>query len=544
MMRGAPLSFGHRSVFAVYAAGAAFMLLFSAGLLRGAHTQNLVPSAALSASLCVAGAVLTWQFARRGALPGWCDKVAGALVCLFALSLAALSVGVFKCVGWDEADYLCSGLALRGFSTPFASYRPPFTHLLCAMAGNAPYLINPLLLLVLLAALAWWAKRRRGAFAAASILAVLLCQNLFCQMLLDINSEMPAAVLLVLAFLSLAGGRFTLAGFLFCLATFARWNMGVIPATVALMVLLHAGFRPLLRLAIGGTVPAALWLAVSYAHGIHPFESIYIGNFLPAANWAPVGMPKPDFFARCRFYPAHFFFLTPLGIPAMAACLLVPRSPGGTDGWAIHKVLPVSVLVYCLSTLCVGGLFSRFMAPMVPLFALALVEAAWSLKFSLSTSHAAGFHLALGSVILASVLGTFPDVALASAQQGQVSPGIAMEIKARWQKRVPLPAGFAARAASVLGRKEIVYAPALEPLSHCGGAPLMYQLRRTVRFPDAVASGNGDLIPAQDEKSEVAAALRNTPPHSAFLTPDAVRIDPGVASPLVSDGGFALYRTR
>ncbi len=84
----------------------------------------------------------------------------GLLLAGLAWGLLGIGIAYTHAVnGWDEATYLLSGLALRGYGTPYAAHRAPVTHLLAALFADVPWLINPMLLLGLVTLLTVWGAR-------------------------------------------------------------------------------------------------------------------------------------------------------------------------------------------------------------------------------------------------------------------------------------------------------------------------------------------------------------------------------------------------
>ena len=122
---------------------------------------------------------------------------------LAGLAWGFLSIGIaytHAVNGWDEGAYLLSGLALRGYATPYAAHRAPVTHVLAAMFADVPWLINPVLLLGLVTLLTIWGARRWGWSVAVIPLLLLIGQNVFLNAVLNVMAELPTALLLLAAF--------------------------------------------------------------------------------------------------------------------------------------------------------------------------------------------------------------------------------------------------------------------------------------------------------------------------------------------------------
>ena len=88
----------------------------------------------------------------------------------------------------------------------------PVTHFLCAFVADFPALINPLLIAALVWMLVRWCSRRWEAAAAGFALLLLLGQDVFLASIIDVMSELPAAILLLLAFYRLSREGFFSSG--------------------------------------------------------------------------------------------------------------------------------------------------------------------------------------------------------------------------------------------------------------------------------------------------------------------------------------------
>ena len=73
---------------------------------------------------------------------------------------------------------------------------------------------------------------------------------------------------------------------------------------------------------------------------------------------------------------AHLWFLTPFGLFATVCGLssAIGRRAMLTSDWCVRFAVPVGMAVFMVSMILIGGLFARFMAPIVPLAVLVLTE--------------------------------------------------------------------------------------------------------------------------------------------------------------------------
>ena len=212
---------------------------------------------------------------------------------------------------WDECAYLLSAMALRGYPTPYAAHRAPLTGIISAAFIDCPALLNPVLIGGILAILSLWGAKRWGLLGACLPLTLLLGQNVFIVSCVDLMSELPAAVSLLVGFYFLARERFVCSGAALAIACLARWNIALMPASLTIVIAARFGWKATARYVFGGALIAALFLVLSLALVDHPFESIVRGNLVPAYAWAPEGEEKPDILARLQFYVANSFFLPP-----------------------------------------------------------------------------------------------------------------------------------------------------------------------------------------------------------------------------------------
>ena len=360
-------------------AGAVVLSVLAAAALLKWRKESLAFAFAVESALLAGGAVwLRWpRLAEIFGRPLWRNASVGLVATWAAWGvLAAAMVAAYANNNWDDADYCLSGLALRGYPVNYASSRPPFTHLVAALFADAPQFAGAALIVLLVALLSVWSIRRWGWTGAALPLALLATQNVFLERLFGFTSELPAAVLLVAAFLSLARERFALAGVLFACAGLARWNLSVIPLVLAGCVALRFGWKSALHFAAGGAAVAAVFLGLSFALVAHPIQRIIEGNLVPAYAWAEIGEAAPDLLSRSGFYLGHFFFLTPPAVLALAMSLCTWRrgAAGPAGDWCVRCAIPAGLAAYALAMLNIGGHFPRFMAPVVPLAFFTLAD--------------------------------------------------------------------------------------------------------------------------------------------------------------------------
>jgi hypothetical protein len=181
-----------------------------------------------------------------------------------------------------------SGLALRGWDVPYAAQRAPLTHLLCALFVPYERFLSPALLSVLLAATYLWISTRAGPVYAALALFALFCQNILLQTTIDISSELPAALLLLLGFYSLAVKRLWWSTLFFTCAVYARWNVLPIWVVVVMGVFLRYGLQQTTKFITVGVVLFGAWYVLSLRMGFaNPLLTVYEGNYLPVTDWAP-----------------------------------------------------------------------------------------------------------------------------------------------------------------------------------------------------------------------------------------------------------------
>lgn len=481
--------------------GAVVLSVLAAAALLKWRKESLAFAFAVESALLAGGAVwLRWlRLAEIFGRPLGRKATVG-LVATWAVwgVLAAATVAAYANNNWDDADYCLSGLALRGYPVNYASSRPPFTHLVAALFADAPQFAGAALIVLLVALLSVWSIRRWGWTGAALPLALLATQNVFLERLFGFTSELPAAVLLLAAFLSLARERFALAGVLFACAGLARWNLSVIPLVLAGCVALRFGWKSALHFAAGGAAVAAVFLGLSFALVAHPIQRIIEGNLVPAYAWAEIGEAAPDLLSRSGFYLGHFFFLTPPAVLALAMSLCTWRrgAAGPAGDWCVRCAIPAGIAAYALAMLNIGGHFPRFMAPVVPLAFFTLAD------FLLAMPRA----WRVAGACVAAAWGVWPADAVLSIQNKLT------------HRPVFSPAFCQAVAREVPSTADLCV-PAIVPLSDCCGLPAMLELRRRLIFPQAAWDKNGGIFPSPDPAVAVRATLTAAPPAAYLIVP-------------------------
>ncbi len=436
--------------------------------------------------------------------------------------------------GWDECAYILSGQALRGYPTPYAAHRPPVTHFLCALFADAPALINPFLIAVLVGIIARWCWQRWGAVAAGLALLLLLGQDVFLASIIDVMSELPAAILLLLAFYRLSGEGFFSSGLIFGLVVLCRWNLAVIPLALVIPVALRFGRQATLKYILGGAVVAIVFAGAEFLFVEHPVRRIIRGNLAPAYAWAE-GDVKPDVLARLRFYLSHLWFLTPCGLVALVYGLLsgTGRRAVSTSDWCLWFAIPLGMAVYMVSMLLIGGLFARFMTPIVPLAILVLIESCWRI----SPRSALGPNRKLrvtGVICVAAItigVGLWPCSFLFAIRDN------------RSHARLFSPA-FRQQVSSALLTSARLMAPPLEEISSDSGFPAMVELRREILFPTAQLTSNANIIEETDRQRSADRLVQTAPSGSYLLVPTQfARPKPGLEA-VTGDARWQVYQKR
>ena len=505
-------------------AGAVVLAVLAAVALLRYRKESLAFAFAVESALLAGGAVwLRWpRLAEVFGRPLW-RNASVALVAVWAVwgVLAAAAVAAFASNNWDDADYCLSGLALRGYPVNYAASRPPFTHLVAALFADAPRFAGAAQIVLLVALLSVWSIRRWGWTGGALPLALLATQNVFLERLFGFTSELPAAVLLAAAFLSLARERFTLAGVLFACAGLARWNLSVIPLVLAGCVALRFGWKNALHFAAGGAAVAAVFLGLSFALVAHPLQRIIEGNFVPAYAWAESGEAAPDLLSRSGFYLGHFFFLTPPAVLALASSLRTWRrgAAGSAGDWCVRCAIPAGLAAYALAMLNIGGHFPRFMAPVVPLALFTLAD------FLLAMPRA----WRVAGACVAAAWGVWPADAVLSMQN-------------KLTHRPVFSPAFCQAVAREVPPAADLCVPAIVPLSDSCGLPAMLELRRRFTFPQAAWDKNGGIFPTADPADAVRATLTAAPPAAYLIVPLAQQPLLPAGRVLGKDGRWLLWQ--
>jgi hypothetical protein len=517
------------------ALGAAVVWQFVVGLffLLRAGKESLAFSSAASAVVLSLGMTVCWKPETLALLR---RTIFGKVTLVFALGwlawllVALATIVTFRARGWDESCYLLSGLALRGQSTPYMADRPPVTHFLAALFADAPQFLNAFLVAALVGLLSIWGIRRWGWSLGALPLLLLATQNAFLEPLFEILSELPAAILLILGFFLLARERFFLAGAVFAICGLARWNLAVVPVAVAVVIPWRLGWRAFARYATGGLLVASIFLIASFLFVEHPLRRIIEGNLIPAHAWAAENTVKPDLLSRSHFYITNAFFLTPLAAFAVLVHLTTPafRTASTTEDWVIRTAMPVAILSYGMAMMNVGGLFGRFMAPIIPLGMIVFTEFVWQacVLFDLSQIYKRVGVAVVSAMTMAS--GIWPaSVLLHARNRASLSPLFST--------------GFQQRVMEATPKSEVIYAPPILPISESNAYPAMFALRRTLKIPNARRDSTGGILAEQDAQTASTELMQNLPDGAVVLLPgQGWQAVPGTI--LAEDAGWSLIR--
>ncbi|HET6326117.1 MAG TPA: hypothetical protein VFG04_15675 [Planctomycetaceae bacterium] len=436
--------------------------------------------------------------------------------------------------GWDECAYILSGQALRGYPTPYAAHRPPATHFLCALFADSPALINPFLIAALVWIIARWGSQRWGAVAAGLALLLLLGQDVFLASIIDVMSELPAAILMLLAFYRLSSDGFFSSGLIFGLVVLCRWNLAVIPLALVIPIAIRFGRQAALKYILGGAVVAILFAGAEFLFVEHPIQRIIRGNLGPAYAWAE-GDVKPDVLARLRFYLSHLWFLTPCGLFAVVYGLTsaVGRRAVSTGDWCLRFAIPLGMAAYMLSMILIGGLFARFMAPIVPLAVLVLIEYC-RLIFTGSDLGRNHKVRVIGMICVSAItigVGLWPCSFLFAIRDNR-SQTRAFSAAFRQQVSLALPASVR------------LMAPPLEEICSDSGFPAMVELRREILFPTAQLTSNANIIKEADRQGAVDRLVQSAPGGSYLLIPTQfAEAKPGLEA-IAGDATWQVYQKR
>ncbi len=499
------------------------------------HTSCLAAAATSGAFVLAAIGIAKPDIVERLAAQKFLRVPLALLLPWLGWALVAVTVFVnHSNNGWDECAYILSGQALRGYPTPYAAHRPPVTHFLCALFADAPALINPLLIVALVWIVARWCLQRWGAVAAGLALLLLLGQDVFLASTIDVMSELPAAILLLLAFYRLSSDGFFSSGLIFGLVVLCRWNLAVIPLALTIPIVLRFGRQAALKYILGGAVVAILFAGAEFLFVEHPVQRIIRGNLRPAYAWAE-GDVKPDVLARLRFYLSHLWFLTPCGLFAVVYGLTsaVGRRAVSTGDWCLRFAIPLGMAVYMLSMILIGGLFARFMAPIVPLAVLVLIEYC-RLIFPGSDLGRNHKVRVIGVICVSAItigVGLWPCSFLFAIRDNR-SHASAFSPAFRQQVTSALPAS--AR----------LMAPPLEEICSDSGFPAMVELRREILFPTAQLTSNANIIEEADRQRAVDRLVQSAPSGSYLLIPTQfAEAKPGLEA-IAGDATWQVYQKR
>lgn len=389
-----------------------------------------------------------------------------------------------------------------------------------------------MLLAVLLIVLYLWVRRLLGPSFAALSLFVLLCQNLLLESTVDIMSELPAALILLAGFHSLARERFWWSAFWFALIVFTRWNLAPVWAVVLLAVFIRFGVRQALKFLGVGLAIFSAWYVVTVVMGTpHPLLQVYKANFLPGLAWAPTPDQKPDFLLRLGFYAKHFSFLTP---PVFLALITSPlqnlRKHLHTEFWVILVVLPLALLTYLFTMLNIGGLFGRFVTPLIPSAVLNLFCWLSTLTDDDAVPQLSWIRVVTIAAFLTCAVGLWPLTALEMARVNHDTPAVfSVDLQ---------------RELTALDRTVILHGVPRNPLSRANGHPAMVEVRHLILFPSARRDYNRGIIEESDSIDCVRRLEAACSPGDLLLIPKKYALEFPMAAALFSDEHWAVVRNR
>ncbi len=436
--------------------------------------------------------------------------------------VAIATVVAYGCTTWDEADYLLSGMALRGMGTPYIAGRAPVAGLVAAVFADVPMLANAVLLLGLIALLSVWSIRRWGRIVAFLPLAFLATQNVFYERIFGLNSELPAALLLVAAYGLLGRERFLASGVCFAFSGLARWNLAVIPLVVAACVAARFGWRCALRFCVGGFVVLCLFAGLSSVFAPTTLVEIIADNLAASMAWSEPGTAPPDFLSRLSFYLQHWFYFTPPALIAVGWALLTWKRCGlrETGDWCIRLAVPAGIIGYLFAMLNVGGHLPRFMAPVLPLALLVFVELLVSMKKP--------WALVLSCITLA--WGAWPA-------------DIIPLVRGKLAHRHVFTSALREAVSQTVPRDADFFAPAIAPLCDSAGVPAMVELRRFFFFPNANRNQNGEIVPFSDPGEALSALIKDGSKGAFYLIPSAQRAELHDGQIVGGDESWIIWRT-
>lgn len=468
-------------------------LLLAAGYFWNAGKESLVISTLVSATIIGAGAgVVAWPAATRQLHARWWRFTGWEWTVLAVWgALAAAAIACYAPSGWDEGAYLLSGLYLRGYPVPYAIHRAPVTHFVSAAFADAPWLQAAFLQILLAGILFVWGRRRWGRELALLPLALLPLQNVFAHSAIEVMSEMPAAVLVAIAFERVSRDKWFQAGVLFALLVLTRFNLAVIPVVLSALILYRFGWQRILPLAAGAAVVALAWLAFSVAVTGLPFAHIYQA-VLVVLSWVEDGQPQADVFSRTRFYFGHLFFLTPLGFAALIASPFArdARVELDREEWLFRIAMPVSVFSYCFAMLFIGAHFPRFMLPVLPIAMMVLADVWWTRR-----RNGASGSPVLGVAVIVCV----------TAASGVWPADITLKARQKLGHRDVFTARLRDAIVANVRPNDRLVAMAVPELSLVNAHGPMMEIRHTIELPAVRRDQTGDILP--DEGADALARL-------------------------------------
>jgi hypothetical protein len=307
--------------------------------------------------------------------------------------------------------------------------------------------------------------------------------------------------------------------------------VAVIPLALTVAVAGRFGRGAVLRYALGGALVAGVFAAVSWAFVERPFERIVEDNLYSAYAWTEEGGETPDLLSRARFEVTHLLFLTPIGLFAPIYYLLSAAGRRGQPAgdWSVRFAIPLGIVVYALAMLNVGGFFPRFFAPLVPLALFVAADLAYlcCTSFRLGQEGRGLLLLTVGSITIA--WGVWPASVL-------------HEVKANLQHRPLFSGSFREQLLEAAGGSEALYCPPIPGLADLKGLPAMVELRRTLNFPTASTTANGNIAPDRNVGRAVSSLVKNLPDGALIVVPSSLSPEdvPGVR--VAGDGDWSVYR--
>lgn len=522
-----------------YLAAGLMLILLSAAQIKHHAIKEGISLFGAGFLAILSAAVLRFS-AQFGNVPQRIRRCIPAVVALLWLVWVTLIAYAHRVEGWDEGSYVLSGMALRGYHVPYASPRAPVTGLLCAAFIGWERFLNPALLGLLLIAVYLWVRRLLGPILATLSLLVLLCQNLLLDSTVDITSELPAALLMLVGFIFLARERFWWSALWFALLVFTRWNLAPVWAVVLLTVLIRFGVRQTLKFLWVGLAIFSAWYVMTIvmrpyvnwpgAPG-NPLAMVYEGNFLPALTWTANPEETPDFLRRVDFYVTHFFFLTPFVLFALIASPVQnQRKQMPTERWVILIVLPLASLAYLLTMLNVGGLFPRFVTPLIPSAVVCLHY--WLFKSSDDrlVSEPFGIQAVTVAVFFTCAVGMWPLSALGHVRSKAKTPPV---FSAELRKEL-----------TALDGKAHLNGIPRQPLSRNHANPAMAEVRHLILFPSARRDTHDGIIEEPESIESVHRLVAACHPGDLLLIPEKYASEFQAAAVLASDGQWALIRNQ